>query len=68
MWRSSDERAAEASVELKRAPLASSWASLRTGGGAGAPELLRVVRMLALIASSFVVLGVAFPVPNSIGF
>jgi hypothetical protein len=29
---------------------------LRTGGGT------------ALIAASFVVLGVAFPVPNSIGF
>jgi hypothetical protein len=41
---------------------------LRTGGGAGAPELLRMVRMLALVAANFVVLGVAFPVPNSIGF
>jgi hypothetical protein len=29
---------------------------------------MRVVRMLALVAANFVVLGVAFPVPNSIGF
>jgi hypothetical protein len=40
----------EASVELGRAPPASPWASLQMGGGAGAPELLRVVRMLVLIA------------------
>jgi hypothetical protein len=44
------ERAMEASVELERTLPASSWTSLRMGGSAGAPELLHVVRMLALIA------------------
>jgi hypothetical protein len=44
------ERAVEASIKLERAPPASSSASLRMGGGAGASELLRVVRMLTLIA------------------
>jgi hypothetical protein len=44
------KRAVEASIKLECAPPASSWASLRMGGSAGASELLRVVCMLTLIA------------------